>query len=194
MIGCFVDTTQSPCGPGAYTLAEKETRKKTKKQIVKIQQAAAHDIICSSTWYFLHRTRRQKKQNRGKKNGEATTVVPDVHITSRTLWTTRPNCRWARLQKAATTRDRCVIHMCASAPAQRKNFRWFWTWSTWDHEGTNIVFRRSPDRGDIVLDYMKKVNRKHVEVWLFGRVRARQLSPGTYVPRVSCRCRNSSNP
>ena len=30
VIGCFFDTMQSPCGPGAYTLAEKETRKRTK--------------------------------------------------------------------------------------------------------------------------------------------------------------------
>ena len=28
-IGCFVETIQSPCGPGAYILAEKGTRKRT---------------------------------------------------------------------------------------------------------------------------------------------------------------------
>ena len=49
----------------------------------------------------------------------------------------RTNWRRGRLQKAATTRDRCVVHMCASsvlsrratspAPAQRKNCRYFST-------------------------------------------------------------------
>ena len=49
----------------------------------------------------------------------------------RTFW------RRDRLQKAATTRDQCVVHMCASsvlsrratstAPAQRKNCRYFST-------------------------------------------------------------------
>ena len=88
LVGCFVDAMQLPCGPGAYTLAEKETRKRTIFVYIK-NTASSSNIICSSTWHFFLRTSRQKKtKNRGKKTGEAATVVPGIRVTSRTLWTT----------------------------------------------------------------------------------------------------------
>ena len=92
-----------------------------------------------------------------------------------------------RLQKAATTRDRCVVHMYAStllsrratspAPAQRKNYRYFSTSSSGDHEKTNVVFRRSPDRGCIVLTSSKKKTKQKM---IFAFVRLCPLSTGTY--------------
>ena len=70
-------------------MAEKKTRKRTKILRVKKQQAAAKNIISSSTWYFFKEPAdTKKKKNRGGKTGEASTVVPGIRITSRTLWST----------------------------------------------------------------------------------------------------------
>ena len=111
----------------------------------------------------------------------------------------QPRTNWrrrGRLQKAATTRDRCVVHMCAfsvlsrratsPAPAQRKNCRDFSTSSRWDHEKTNIVFRRSPDRGI----HQAKKQKKNV---IFC-IRTSMTAEYWYVPRVSHMCRNSIPP
>ena len=56
---------------------EKNT-KKNENLIVKLQQAAANNIICSSTVpvFLFSRTSRQKKKE--KKTGEATNVVPGI--------------------------------------------------------------------------------------------------------------------
>ena len=132
----LVDTMQSPCGQGAYTLAEKE------RLIVKIQQAAAHNIVCLSTWVFFKRTSRQKKNKKeGWKTGEATTYDVPLYLVYLShegrFGQPRTNWRRGRLQKAAKTKDRCVVHMCASsvlsrratspAPAQRQNCSCFST-------------------------------------------------------------------
>ena len=108
----------------------------------------------------------------------------------------RTNWRRGRPQKAATTRDRCVVHMCASsvlsrratspAPAQRKNCHYFSTSSRWDHEKTNLVFRRSPDRGGIVITSSSKTGRN-----MFFCVSTSMPAEYWYVPRVSYTYRNS---
>ena len=119
-----------------------------------------HYYLLAYLLFFL-RTSRQKQKNRGK---ELEKLLPLylVYVSHQGRFgQPRTNWRRGRLQKAATTRDRCVVHMCASsvlsrratspAPAQRKNCRYFSTWSRWDHEKTSTVFRRSPDRGGIIL-------------------------------------------
>ena len=151
--------------------------KKNENLTVKIQQAAANDTIFSSTFYFFLRTIRQKKKNRGKKLEK---LLPLCLVY---VWHQRrfgqPRTIWRRgwLQKAATTRDRCAVHMCASsvfsrratspAHAQRKNCRYFSTWSRWDHEKTNLVFRRSLDRGGIVLTSSKKTKNIYMILCIF---------------------------
>ena len=135
--------------------------KKNDKLMVKIQPAAGNNNICSSTCFFVIKEPADKKKRKGEKTGEAATVVPGIRITSRTLWKTT-NKLEAGL--AAKSRDNegqtrcshvCFIGLVATCdvPAtwQRKNCRYFSTWSRWDHEKTNLVFRRSPDRGGNVL-------------------------------------------
>ena len=58
--------------------------------MVKIQQAAANNIISSSTSFFLFKNQPTKKNKKeGEKIGEATiNTVPGIRITSRRLWTT----------------------------------------------------------------------------------------------------------
>ena len=67
ILGCFVDTMQSPCGQGAYTLAEKETRKRTKNyyiEVVKIQQAAANNITCFEYLFLFFKEPAEKKKKK----------------------------------------------------------------------------------------------------------------------------------
>ena len=109
--------------------------KKNENLTVKIQQAAANDTIFSSTLYFFLRTIRQKKKNRGKKL-EKLLPLYLVYVSHQGR-IGQPRTSWRRglLQKAATTRDRCVLHTCASsvlsrratspAPAQRKKLPLF---------------------------------------------------------------------
>ena len=61
------------------------------------------------------------------------------------------------------------------APAQRKNCLYFLTSSRWDLEKTNVVFRRSPDRG---IHQVKK--QKKIYTLFFAFVRVCQLSTSTY--------------
>ena len=90
-----------------------------------------------------------KNQPTKKRGEELEKLLPGIRTPSRTLWTTtnkleaheqtggpRTNWRRGRLQTAATTRERCAVHMCASsvfsrraspAHAQRKNCRYFST-------------------------------------------------------------------
>ena len=62
---CFLDTIQPPCGPGAYTLAEKETQKitKSKKQNTAEQQTASN-IISSSISLEEPAEEKDKKRNK----------------------------------------------------------------------------------------------------------------------------------
>ena len=115
LVGCFVDAMQLPCGPGAYTLAEKETRKRTIFFYIK-NTASSSNIICSSTWHFFLRTSRQKKtQHRGKKL-EKLLPLYLVYVSQQGRFG-KPRTNWRRgwLQRAATTRDRRVVHTCASS-------------------------------------------------------------------------------
>ena len=92
----------------------------------------------------------EKTKNRGKNWRRCCLPLYLVYVSHQGRFgQPRTNWRRGRLQKAATTRDRCVFHMCASsvlsrratspAPARRKNCRYFSTWSSWDHENTNLV-------------------------------------------------------
>ena len=80
----------------ALTLAEKETRKRTKYSgIVKY---GSINLITSSSMFFRI-TSRKKEEKKRKKTAAWSTVQ------SRTNW------RRGLLQKAATARDRCVAHL-----------------------------------------------------------------------------------
>ena len=150
--------------PWCIHFGAERNAKKNENLMVTIQQAAAN-IICSWTWYFFWQNQPTKKDKKiGGKTGETTTTYLYLVCVSHQgpFGQPRTYVRRGRLQKAATTRVRCVVHMCASsvlsrratspAPAQRKNCRYFSTWSRWDHEKENSpVFRRSPDRGGIVI-------------------------------------------
>ena len=141
--------------------------------MLKIQQAAAaNNIICSSTWYFFFKEPAgKKKQKIGGKNWRSyyRCTSYTYHIQGR-FGQPPTNWRQGRLQKAATTRDRCVVHMCASsvlsrratspAPAQRK---------------TAAIFQPHPD-GTTKNDFCIRTSMP-AEYW--------------YVPRVSYICRNS---
>ena len=144
--------------------------KKNENLIVKIQQAAANNIFSLSTSFFL-RTSRQKKKNRGKKL-EKLLPLYLVYVSHQGRFgQPRTNWRRGRLQNAATTRDRCVVHMCASsvlsrrptspAPAQRKKLPLFFNLIQMGPRKTNIVFRTSPHRGGIVLTSSKKTENIH---------------------------------
>ena len=88
--------------------------KKNENLIVKMQQAAANNTISSST-FFLYRTSRQKKQKKGGGNLRSYYDVPLylVYVSHQGRFG-RPRTNWrrGRLRKAATTRNRCVVHMC----------------------------------------------------------------------------------
>ena len=145
--------------PWCKHFGRERNAEKNENLIVKIQQAAANNIIRSSTCFFFKN--RPKKKKKGGKELEKLLPLYLVYVSHQGRFgQPRTNWRRGRLQNAATTRDRCVVHMCASsvlsratspAPAQRKNCRYFSTWSRWDHEKTNLVLRRSPHRGGIVL-------------------------------------------
>ena len=111
--------------------------KKNERLTVKIQSAAANNIISSSTWYFFKRTSQQKNNNSGNKV-EKLLPLYLVYVSHQGRFgQPRTNWRRGRLQKAATTRDRCVVHLFSSsvlsrratspARAQRKNCRYFST-------------------------------------------------------------------
>ena len=81
-------TIQSPCGPGAYTLAEQESEKERKLH-------SKNTASSSKQYYFLEylvssfKEPADNNNKKGEKNGEATTVVvPGIRIASRTHWTT----------------------------------------------------------------------------------------------------------
>ena len=99
--------------------------------IVKIQQAAPMLFPRVPGNFFL-RISQQKKQKIGGKNWRNYFVPLYLVYVSHQGRFGQPRTNWrrGRLQKATTTRDRCVVHMCASsvlsrratspAPAQRK--------------------------------------------------------------------------
>ena len=147
---------------------QRKKREKNEKLVVKIQQAAANNIIWSSTcfFFFFKVSSRLKKRKQGKKTGEAT-----INVTYRCTWYTYHSIKDALDNHEQTgggagckrpqQRGTDASFTCASlvlsrratspAPAQRTNCRYFLTWSRRDHEKTNLVFRRSPNRGGIVL-------------------------------------------
>ena len=62
------------------------------------------------------------------------------------------------------------------APGQRKSCRYYSISSRWDHEKTNIVFRKSPDRGGILTSSKKQTKIMHFFI--------RTSMPAEYVPRT----------
>ena len=81
--------------------------------IVKIQQAAANNIISSSTWIFFVKNQPTKKTKNtgGKLEKQLPLYLAYVSHQGR-FGQPRTNWRRGRLQKAATTRDRCVVDVC----------------------------------------------------------------------------------
>ena len=74
-----------------HTLWQRKKREKEQKLNSKnTASSSKNNTISSSTWYSFLKNQPTKKaqKNGGKKPGEATTVVPGIRITSRTLWTT----------------------------------------------------------------------------------------------------------
>ena len=115
-------------------LPEKETRKRTRINSKNTASSRKHYYLLAYLLFFL-RTSRQKQKNRGK---ELEKLLPLylVYVSHQGRFgQPRTNWRRGRLQKAATTRDRCVVHMCASsvlsrratspAPVQRENCCYF---------------------------------------------------------------------
>ena len=125
--------------PWCIHFGRERNTKENENIMVKMQQAAAKDIISSSTcFFFFEEPADKKKQKIGRKNWKNyyRCTRYTYHIQGR-FGQPRPNWRRGRLQKAATTRDKCVVHLCASsvlsrratstAPAQCKNCRYFST-------------------------------------------------------------------
>ena len=162
-----------------YTFARERNAEKNEKILLKIQQAAANNTVCSSTWYiFLKETSLQKKinnNNRGKKLEKVATVVPGIRITSRTLWTT---AKKLEARPAANGRDNegqmrrshaCFFGLVATCDVRgtcpTQKLPPFFNVIYMGPRKTNIVFRRSPDRGGIVLHEVKK-QKKNMTFWI----------------------------
>ena len=193
LVGCFVDAMQSPCCPGAYTLAEKETRKRTKIFNSKNTASSSKHYLLEYLVIFFEepaRTSRQKKKKyRGKQLEKQLrrTVVPGIRITSRTLWTTTNKLEAGPAAKGRDNEGQMrrshvcffgVVATCdvpGTCPTQNCRYS---TPSRWDHEKTNLVFRRSPDRGGILTSRKKAL--KTYFLCFFAFVRVCQLSTGTY--------------
>ena len=83
---------QSPCGPGAYTLPEKETRKRTKQFNSKNTASSSKQYDLLEYQVFFSKNQPTKKTKiGGGETGEARDDVPLflVYVShSRTLWTT----------------------------------------------------------------------------------------------------------
>ena len=135
VIGCFVDTIQSPCGPGAHTLFGIEGNAKKNEKCNSKNTASS-----SKLFFFFKEPAHQNKKNKKKQGEKLEKLLPLylVYVSHQGRFgQPRTNWRRGRLQKAATTRDRCIVHMCASsvlsrratspAPAQRQNCRYFST-------------------------------------------------------------------
>ena len=174
--------------PLVYTLWQRNA-KKNQHLVVKIQQAAANKIICSSTCFFFFKEPADKKK--GKKTGKATTVVPGIHITSRTLWTTTNSLDTGPAAKGRDNEGqmRCS-HVCffglvatcdvpGTCPTQKLPL--FFNLIQMGHEKTNLVFRRSPDRGGIVLTSSKKTKTNMI----FCISTTMPATYRWYVPRVT---------
>ena len=123
-----------------------------------------------------------EKQNKTKKTRETVQLGPGADASiSTTPSTTRTNLRRGLLQKTATTRDRCVAHMLLRSCRDVRRPRHLPTAKTAailqsHQDGTtkkqNLVFRRSADRGGILV---LKSNKKQ-KTTNFSFVRIRQLS------------------
>ena len=115
---------QSPCGPGAYTLPEKETRKRTKQFNSKNTASSSkqYDLLEYQVFFSKNQPKKKTKIGGGKLEKLGTTYRCfwyTYHIQGR-FGQPRTNWRRGRLQKAATTRDRCIVHMCASSVLSRR--------------------------------------------------------------------------
>ena len=158
----YFNKIQWPYDPGAYTMAKK--REKNERTIVKMQQAAAIILFARVPGlFFLKNQPTKKTKNRGKKTVvEATTVVPGIRITTRTLWTTTnkleagPAAR-GRDNEGQMRRSHVYFYSVLSrratspAPAQRKNCRYFSTWIRSRHGTTKkqISHFGDPQTGEV---------------------------------------------
>ena len=130
-------TIQSPHAALVPPLFGRKKREKDRKIKSKNTASSSKQYYLLVYLFFL-RTSRQKKAKIGGGTGEGT-IYRSLYLVyvlhqgcfgqPRTIW------RRCRLQKAATTRDRCVVRMCTSsilsrratspAPAQRKKLPLF---------------------------------------------------------------------
>ena len=132
---------QSPCGPGAYTLAEKNA-KKNKNVSKNTASSSKQYYLLEYLVFFVKNQPTKKTKNRGKKLEKLLlirrTVVPGIRITSRTLWTTTNKLEAGPAAKGRDNEGQMRrSHVCTSsvlsrratspAPAQRKNCRYFST-------------------------------------------------------------------
>ena len=145
--------------------------KKNENLIVKIQQAAATNFICSSTWYFLSEPADKKNKKKRRKNWRSC---------YRSTWYTYHikdalgNHNKLEAGPAAKGRDN-------EGQMRRSHVCFFGFVATCDVPGTcptqklplflnliqmgprkttNLLFRRSPDRGGIVLTSSYKTEEK----------------------------------
>ena len=142
IIGWFVDTIQLPCCPGAYTLFGREGNAKENEKL-NTASSSEQNYFLEYLGFFFKEPVDKKKQKIGGKIGEATTTYRctwyTYHIKD-ALDNHEQTGGGAGCKKPRTTRDRCVVHICASsvlsqratspAPAQRKNCRYFSASST----------------------------------------------------------------
>ena len=106
---------QPPCGPGAYTLAEKKIEKRNRESTAAAASSSKHS---GPRVGLFRRTSRKKKTEAKKKQtaqrgpGASASIMYLVLTASRApSRKPRTNWRWGLLHKAVTTRGGCVAHM-----------------------------------------------------------------------------------
>ena len=152
-----------------HTLWQRKKRGKERKFNSKITASSSRLLFTRVPGIFFKNQPTKNTKKQVKRTGEATTVVPGIRITSRTLWTTTNKLKAGQAAKGRDNEGRmrrshtCVLlRSCRDVrrprhpAAQRKNCRYFSTSSRWDYEKTNLVFRRSPDRGGILTENRKQ--------------------------------------
>ena len=152
-------------------MAEKETRKRTKNLTFNSKNTASGSkqyYFPEYLVFFLKKQPTKKTKNRGEKL-EKLLPLYLVYVSHQGC-NGQPRTNWRRglLQKAVTTRDRCVVRMCASPvlsrratspePVQRKNCAILQSHPDGTTKKKNLVFRTSPNRGGILTS--SKKNRK----------------------------------
>lgn len=143
----FLYTVRQPCGPDAFTLAEKETWKKTKylKDSRKQQQAILEHV-------FGRPSRKREKKLHSMVQQQVRVSRYLIRTTSRTPSTNthEQTGRGAYCKKLRRKETDALLTWLfglgatcdVSAPAQRKNCLYSSISSRWDHEKTNVVLRR----------------------------------------------------